>query len=111
MERERKRELIAAYKQREIQGGLHLIENRQTGRALLLPTPNLAGAESRFAFCHKTHTSPHPKIKDWGDGADFRITLLDTLDLEEDWDRRRVRQELAALSELWQEKLAGRDWY
>lgn len=111
MDRERKKELITSYKQQKAVAGLHLIENLSTGRALLLPTPNVAGAESRFAFGRGTGMSPHPAIKDWRDGVDFRITLLDTLEIEDDWDRRRIKEELQTLSELWREKLGERDWY
>lgn len=111
MENERKKQLIAAYKQRRAAGGLHLLENIASGRCLLLPTPDVAGAENRFAFARKTKTPPHPKVKDWGDGSGFRITLLDTLEKEEDWDNRQYREQLQALAALWREKLEPREWY
>lgn len=111
MDHEKRKALAAAFKQKKVSGGIHLVENTATGRCLLLPTPNLDGAENRFAFARKTHFPPHPKLYDWGDGSAFTITLLDTLEKEEDWDEYRFRRALRELAALWQEKLSPREWY
>ena len=111
MERKDKKALIDAYKQKKGLGGVFLIENTKTGRAMLLPSPDLEGTKNRFAFARESHTAMHLSITDWGDGSNFTITLLDSMELEREWDRQRVRDELAALTDLWHEKLGDRLWY
>ena len=111
MERKDKKALIDAYKQKKAVGGIFLIENTKTGRAMLLPSSDPEGTKNRFNFARETRTAPHLAITDWGDGTDFKVTLLDSMELDKEWDRQRVKKELSALTDLWREKFSDYIWY
>ena len=48
MEKQQRREAVAAYKARRQRGGVFQIRNTQTGRILLRRTLDLRGSENRF---------------------------------------------------------------
>ena len=54
MDRQNRRELIAAYKGRKVRGGVFGIRNTVSGKILLLSTADLQGCENRFRFSQMT---------------------------------------------------------
>ena len=112
MDTETKKELIAAYKEKKNIGGVYLIKNAKNGKALLLTAPDIQGAQNRYNFSRKTSSCVHPKLQaDWGNGGDFSMEILDTLEKKADTGRKEFAEELKDLAEIWQEKLADQLWY
>jgi len=101
-----KKALAAAYKERQNIGGVYVIRDQAGAVALLAAAPNLDGALNRFRFAQQTGSCVHPSLeKSWGDGQGFTIEVLDRLEQDPEWSRRRWQEELAALAGLWREKL------
>jgi len=101
-----KKALTAAYKQRKNIGGIYAVKDRSGAIVLLAAAANLEGALNRFCFAQQTGSCVHPSLeKIWGDGQGFTIEVLDRLEQDPEWSRRRWQEELAALAGLWREKL------
>lgn len=55
MDKNDRRAICTAYKERKGLGGVYSITNRVTGEKHLFSTPNLQGAENRFEFMVQTN--------------------------------------------------------
>ncbi len=107
-----KKELIRDYKEKKQLGCVYLLKNQQNGKALLLTAADLAGAENRFHFAQQTRSCVHPKLQqDWGDGSQFVMELVETLERPEDGDNKSFAGELKELAQLCKEKFPGQAWY
>ena len=102
-----KKELIRAYKQRPLSGGVTIIRNTANGRYLLEAQTNVEGSRSRFAFMQATDSPPSMRMqKDWksyGPSA-FTFQVLEELIQKEGQTAEEFRADLAVLGELWAEK-------
>lgn len=105
-----RRELKSQYKERKKTGGVFVIRNMATGRALLLAAADLQGSKNRFEFAQKTGSCIDLKLqKDWAEqgGGAFAFEVLEELEKGETQTDAEFREDIAVLKEIWQEKLAG----
>ena len=103
-----KKELLNAYKSRPLSGGVYIIRNTQNGRYLLAAETNLSGSKGKFEFSQMTDCCNWHKLSaDWkACGRDaFVFEVLDELTQKETQTPDEFRADLAALGELWAEKL------
>lgn len=110
MESKTRKELKSQYNEREIIGGAYIIKNAQTGRILLETSTDLRASKNRFDFSQKTSSCPVKKLeKDWvasGAGA-FVFEVLEEHVKKSSRTSREFQEDMAALKELWREKLTG----
>lgn len=114
MDRQNRRELIAAYKERKVCGGVFGIRNTVTGKILLLSTTDLQGCENRFRFSQMTGSCTYSKVqKDWAQygGQAFCFELYEALEKKETQTDRQFREDIDTLYGLWLEKLQGQALY
>jgi hypothetical protein len=116
MSRERRKELTSAYREAPPDAGVYRIVNTRDGRSLLGSTTNLRGMENRFQFARSTGTAGAldarltPGIREHGFEA-FTFEVLERLDVEAAAAESQVRRDLAALEQLWAEKLGPGNLY
>ena len=113
---ERKKELLAAYRQRAVMGGVCLVTCAPTGRVWLFGARDIRAQENRFAFSAATGTPLHPAM-----GADllshgpecFTFQVPEALEKRPEQTDREFLAELAALEDLWRERLTaqGAEFY
>jgi len=114
MKSEDKKKLIAAYKERDVIGGVYVIKNNATGKLLLESTLELAGSKNRFEFSQKTGSAVSFKLqKDWNTyGKDaFTFEVLEELKKGESQTAEEFGADIKLLKEIWQEKLSAEDLY
>ncbi|MEM1485635.1 GIY-YIG nuclease family protein [Oscillospiraceae bacterium PP1C4] len=102
-----KKELINAYKQRPLTGGVCIIKNTENGKYLLEVKTNPQGSKSRFDFSQATNSCAHFKLKkDWDTfGKDaFVFEILDEIEQKETQTPEEFQSDLAVLGELWSVK-------
>lgn len=110
MKREQK-ELIAEYKQTPRPMGILQIRNLADERVWLSASPNLPGAFNRHRFQLQAGNHPNAHLQaDWNQLGEegFAFEILDELTATGE-PGRNYRDELAALEEMWLEKLRPYD--
>ena len=66
LKKETKKEMKAAYRERQIIGGVYTITNTRSGRKFIDATTNIRGSRNRFDFAQKTGMCTDKKIeRDW----------------------------------------------
>ena len=113
---QRRRQLRAEYEQRPSEAGVYVVRNTATGRALVASTTDLAAVRNRLEFAQATQT---PGALDHRLAADVRtfgiaafvLEVLDRLEITPAMTPDDVRADLAALEQLWREKLAAGPLY
>lgn len=105
----RKKELLAAYKERAVVGGVCAIRCVPAGRTLVFPAPDPRAQRNRFDFSVSTNTCIFAALKaDWalyGAGS-FTFELLEELEKAPEETPRAFREELEVLCQAWRERLA-----
>lgn len=106
----RQRALLAAYREREMVGGVCAICSRVTQRVLLLPASDPRSQRNRFRFSVSSGTCIHAALAaDWaahGPGS-FCFEVLEELPKDPDRTDEQFRADLSALAALWRERLSG----
>lgn len=114
MDKQNRKELTAAYKERKITGGVYAIVNSGTGKMLILSAHDLQGSKNRFEFSQKTNGCMNLKLRDdwqkYGSAA-FRFEVLEELTKKESQTAEEFDEDIRTLHELWMEKLNGKDLY
>ncbi|MCQ5131382.1 GIY-YIG nuclease family protein [Butyricicoccus faecihominis] len=114
MEKQDRRDAIAAYKARKNEGGVFCIRNTVTGRALLNWAVDLKGSENRFAFAQMTDLCADNALRDdwkqYGCKA-FAFEVLESIKQKETQTDKEFRDDVQTLYALWQEKLADQELY
>ncbi|MDR1674004.1 MAG: GIY-YIG nuclease family protein [Oscillospiraceae bacterium] len=106
-----KKEIRDQYKNREITGGVYAVKNTQSGKILLESTADLQGAQNRFEFSVKTGSPAFVKLqRDWNAG-NFTFEVLDPLTKKDTQSDKEFSDDIAALKEIWTEKLSGTPMY
>lgn len=108
MEKEKRKALINAYKQRTETGGIYRILNKENGRYFLQSTLDIKAARNRFESFRQFDTCSLPPLQgDWKKyGKDaFIMEELDLLEKREDQDSAGFKEDIATLFEIWREKL------
>ena len=106
----RKKEMKAAYKEREIVGGVYVIRNTQSGRKFLDATTDMRGSRNRFDFAQKNNICTDKRIEDdWkkSGAAAFVFEALEELTKGAAQTVEDFQADVATLKELWLEKLSA----
>lgn len=113
-DKQKRRELSRAYRERPVTGGVYTITNRETGRVLLLSGLDLQGCRNRFDFSVSVGSCVQNQLKaDWSTyGAKaFSFDVLEEIEKKAEQTDKEFREDISVLEELWREKLAGTDFY
>jgi hypothetical protein len=112
MDKQRKKELASAYTQSFRRMGVYQIRNVENGKLLLCSTMDLDGARNRLLFTQQTNINSMSVLQqDWNryGGASFVFEELDEIKPDEAFadaeQRKKYKDEVDALLELWIEKL------
>jgi|SRR3954469_25814535 len=108
-DRERRKELMASYRQRKTEAGVYRIVNRTNGKSLLGSTTDLASMGNKMAFAQTTGMPGalglelRDDARAHGIGA-FALEILEVLDVTPEMKAQAIRSDLATLEALWREK-------
>jgi hypothetical protein len=113
IDKQKKKELSAAYTQSVHPYGIYQIRNTVNGKVWVDSTMNLEGARNRVEFQRQTNMNSIPHLRDdWSrfGGESFVFEELDRLNPGEDdandkQTARKYRDELDVLLQLWLDKL------
>ena len=114
MDREQKKAVQTAFKEKKSVGGVYCIENIKTGKKLLQTTPNIEAKRNSLEFSQKTNTCSILEIReDWEKfGGDvFVFSVMDELEKEEEQTRKAFAEDLKELLAIWRQKLDGENFY
>ena len=114
MDREKKKEIQAQYKEREVVGGVYAIRNTKKNKLLVEATVDFRGSKNRFEFALETGSCVHLKLQDdWTeqDGRDFGFEVLEELKKGEAQTPAEFKADVDLLRQMWLEKLADTDLY
>ena len=114
MEKQKKKEILAAYKDRTVVGGIYAIKNTVNGKIQILSTTDLQGSKNRFEFSKKTNSCVTMKIQeDWKNfGSDaFAFELLEELVKKETQSLKEFNTDIKVLEEIWHEKIDSEKLY
>lgn len=103
MEKQNRKELLGAYKERRVVGGVYAIRNTKNGKRLLGAAADLKGFRNRFGFAKQTGSGLSLKLKkDWETfGPDaFELEILEELEKKETQTTEEFSADLRALLEL-----------
>ncbi len=107
IERDKKKELVAQYKQKKTKGGVYKITNTANGRYLIKAEVDLQSFQNRFQFAMKMNSCIHPKLqKDFNSfGAEvFSLEFLEEVTQKEEESTMGFRDRLKRLEKEWLEK-------
>ena len=111
---DKKKELQAQYKEREIIGGICAIKNTLNNKMLLLVTTDLRGSKNRFEFSQQTGSCVDMKLQnDWnahGRNA-FTFEVLEELKKKEAQTMKEFKADMEVLKEIWLDKLSDKALY
>jgi hypothetical protein len=114
MEKLNKKELLAAYKERKMVGGICAIKNAVTGKLLVLSTSDLQRCKNRFDFAQKTGSCVSMKLQnDWKKYGNhvFAFEILEEYEQQETQAPEEFRDDIKVLEEMWLEKLGSAELY
>lgn len=105
----RRKELVAQYKQNHPEAGVYRIVNRRNGKVLLGSAPNLASVRNKLEFARSTNSPGALDMKLRKDIAEhgldaFELEILDVLETPPEMTSAEIRDDLAALEDLWREQ-------
>ena len=109
-----RRDLIAEYKERDIIGGVFMIENTKNGRVLIKYHQDSRGYQNRFNFSKSVNSAVEMRLQaDWNEyGADaFELDVLEELKKTDAQSDQSFKDDLVMLTEMWREKYADREMY
>ncbi len=102
MEKERKREIIANYKQQKTTGGIYAIKNTENKKIFIKADINLEAARNRFDFSQKVNSCVQIKMREewekYGPGA-FAFEILREIELGAEEPQRAFKDRLKKLEE------------
>lgn len=113
LDKQKKKELAAEYKQTFWQMGVYQIRNTQNDKIFVDSSMDLLGAKNRLEFFKQTKLNTIPELKqDWNayGGDCFVFEELDRIKPHEETlsdpsDLKKYQDEVDALLDLWLEKL------
>lgn len=111
MDKSRKKELIAQYKQMRPQMGVFIIRSKANKKCYLQATQDLRGvingAKARLEGGFHPNRELQKEWKEYGK-EQFIIEILENLEYDKDDEAKTdYKEELALLQMIWEEKLAG----
>lgn len=106
--KQRKKEMISAYKTREMVGGVCILKNTKNNKVLLDATTDIQGSLNRFQFAKMTdsilYSSAAEDWKTFGKDA-FTYEVLEEITKEEVQTHQDFRKEVTLLKEMLQAEL------
>ena len=107
MDKEQKREIIAAYKQQKTIGGVYIIKNKENGKAFIKGDINMEAARNRFDFSQKVNSCVQIKMReDWekyGPAA-FTFDVIREIEQKSEESTKTFRDRLKKQEELCKEE-------
>lgn len=103
-----KKNASASFAARKKTGGICAVRSTVTGKSLVTAVPDIRGFQNRFSFSQATGSCVQPKLeKDWNEygAGSFVLEVLETLEKKPDQTDREFAEDIAALKDLWLEKL------
>ena len=110
----RKKELQAQFKEREIIGGVYTIKNSLNCKILFMTTTDMQSSKNRFDFSKKTGSCVDMKLQDdWNKqcGEQFILEILEELKKGYSQTMEEFKADIEVLKDIWLEKLADNDFY
>ena len=110
----RKKELIAEYKQQTNTGGVYRIFHTKTGKSLIKGDINLEAVENRLRFSQKINTPFTIALQqDWirYGGDAFSIEILEETKQGAEESLGAFKDRLKRMAELWKEKYTPQQIY
>lgn len=107
MDKDKKKALVNSFLEKKKIGGIIAVRCENTGKMLVVSSPDLDGTRGRFSFAQTTGSCIFPKLMtDWnkyGGGA-FTLLILETLEKDKDQTDAEYREDLKTLLEMELEK-------
>jgi len=101
----RRKEIINAYKQRQLSGGIYMITNTLNGKYLIGHAANLKSVHNHFQFAVTTGSAIHPKLqRDW-DELGAQAFRLEELEQKSGQSQAEFLDDLKELEQLWRANL------
>lgn len=107
MDKKRRKEIVAEYKQQKTKGGVYRIYNTETGRNLIKAEINLEAFKNRFDFSIKIDSCIMIKLQeDWSKygSASFVLEILQETEMKSDETQKTFKDRLKLLEEEWKAK-------
>lgn len=112
MNKDKRKELQNAYKNRNLTGGVYCIKCSGNQRTWIRSAVDLEGAKNRVMFSLKMKGSPEPSMSrecaEYGYES-FSFIVLEELKKEETQTEQEFADDIAALLEIWTEKYENGD--
>ena len=107
MDKDKKKALVNSFLEKKKIGGIIAVRCENTGKMLVVSSPDLDGTRGRFSFAQTTGSCIFPKLmNDWnkyGGGA-FSLLILESLEKKKDQTDAEYRDDLKTLLEMELEK-------
>jgi hypothetical protein len=114
MKNQNRKQLLEAYKERKIVGGICTIKNTANGKMFLAAVTDLQGYKNRYEFSQATGGCVDLRIqKDWDKfGREvFVFEVLEELEKSETQTSKEFSDDIKTLKEIWLEKLDPHNLY
>lgn len=102
-----RKEIMEAYKNRVVTGGVYVVRNSQNKKALVMGDTDLKGAANRYAFAKQTGGCFHPRLqKDltvYGKDV-FSFEVLEEIEKKPDQTDADFACDVRLLEQMWREK-------
>lgn len=108
MDKEEKKRLVAAYRERRTEGGVYSLTNTATGARHVFSDADLAAARHKFDFMQKTgsesvYGAMRREVERYGCAA-FAFEVLETLERGKDQTQAEYVEDLGVLEEDWRSR-------
>lgn len=108
MDKQNRKDILAAYKQRKVIGGVCAVKNKANGKMLVAAVVDIQGYRNRLEFSKSVGGCTDPRYqKDWEKyGAQaFILEVLEELEKKETQSDKEFKEDIETLKEIWLEKL------
>lgn len=107
MDRQNKKEMTSAYRDRRVIGGVCAIKNTVNGKVLISAVTDLQGYRNRYEFIRSTNGCMDVRLQnDWkryGAGA-FTFEVLEELEKKDSQTAGEFSNDIKTLKDIWLEK-------